>query len=45
MNEVINAFWMTIELWAFLAILCIAMAAEGLVQKYRNQVVDNPALK
>ena len=45
MSNVYQAFFMTIELWAFLGILCVAMAIEGLIKFYKKKTVDNPALK
>ncbi len=40
-----EAFLMTIEVWVFLGILAAACAAEDLVKFYKNQTVDNPALR
>ena len=40
----IEAFYLTIELWAFVGILAIALAAEGLINYYRSKLVDNPTL-
>jgi hypothetical protein len=46
MNEIIEAFLMTIELWVFLAVLCIALfIEEGIVAHNRKKLVDNPALQ
>jgi hypothetical protein len=46
MNEIIEAFLMTIELWVFLAVLLIALVIEeGVVAHNRKLLVDNPALK
>ena len=45
MSDILYYFYMTIELWAFLGILAVAMAVEGLVRTYRQKLVDNPALK
>ena len=46
MNEILNAFLMTIELWVFLAVLLIALVIEeGVVAHNRKLLVDNPALK
>jgi hypothetical protein len=46
MNEIIEAFLMTIELWVFLAVLCIALVVEeGIVAHNRKKLVDNPALQ
>lgn len=44
MNEILYAFWMTIELWAFLGILTLALGIEELVKFYRKKTVDNPTL-
>jgi len=45
MNDILNAFLMTIELWIFLAILCIALfVEEGIIAHNRKKLVDNPAL-
>ncbi len=40
----ILAFLETIELWAFLSILAIALAFEGLINWYRSKTVDNPSV-
>ena len=46
MNEIIEAFLMTIELWVFLAVLRIALVVEeGVIAHNRKKLVDNPALK
>jgi len=46
MNEIIEAFLMTMELWIFLAILGIALVVEeGVIAHNRKKLVDNPALK
>ena len=46
MNDILSAFYMTIELWVFLAVLCIALfVEEGVVAHNRRKLVDNPALK
>ena len=45
MNDIIHAFYMTMELWIFLAILAVALAVEeGIVAHNRKKLVDNPAL-
>jgi len=45
MNDILLAFLMTIELWIFLAILCIALfVEEGIVAHNRKKLVDNPTL-
>lgn len=33
MNDILLAFWMTIELWAFLGILAVFMVFEPLLDK------------
>ena len=45
MQDILDAFYMTMELWIFLAILALAGTAEELIQHYRNKTVDNPALR
>ena len=46
MNDILYAFYMTMELWIFLAVLCIALfVEEGVVAHNRRKLVDNPALK
>jgi len=46
MNEIIDAFYMTMELWIFLAVLLIALVVEeGVIAHNRKKLVDNPALK
>lgn len=44
-NDILYAFYMTIELWVFLAILGMATAVGELVEKNRGKLVDNPSLK
>ena len=45
MQSVIYAFYMTLELWVFLAVLVIALfVEEGVVAYNRKKLVDNPAL-
>ena len=45
-DAIIYAFLMTIELWVFLGILCIALfVEEGIVAHNRKKLVDNPALQ
>jgi hypothetical protein len=45
MNDILYAFYMTIELWIFLAVLGVALLVEeGLVAHNRKQLVDNPTL-
>ena len=46
MNAIIEAFYMTIELWVFLAVLLISLfVEEGVIAHNRKKLVDNPALK
>lgn len=45
MNDILYFFYMTMELWIFLAILCIALfVEEGVVAYNKKKLVDNPAL-
>jgi hypothetical protein len=45
MNDIIYAFYMTMELWIFLAVLGIALLVEeGVVAYNKRQLVDNPTL-
>ena len=45
MEAVIYAFYMTLELWVFLALLVIALFVEqGVVAYNRKKLVDNPTL-
>lgn len=45
MEAVIYAFYMTLELWVFLAVLVIALfVEEGVVAYNKKKLVDNPAL-
>jgi len=45
MNAIIEAFYMTMELWIFLAILLVATGIEaGVVAYNRKKLVDNPTL-
>ena len=45
MNELIQAFYMTMELWIFLAILAVALCVEqGVIAYNRKKLVDNPTL-
>ena len=45
MNEVLYAFYMTMELWIFLGILLVALCIEEGVTAYnRKRLVDNPTL-
>lgn len=46
MNDILYAFYMTMELWIFLAILLVALLVEeGVVAYGRRKTVDNPALR
>jgi hypothetical protein len=36
MNEVLNAFYMTIELWIFLGILLTALVFEAIITTYKQ---------
>jgi hypothetical protein len=45
MNDILYAFYMTMELWIFLAILMLALFVEEGVTAYnRKRLVDNPTL-
>jgi hypothetical protein len=45
MNDIIYAFYMTMELWIFLAILgCALLVEEGVVAYNKRKMVDNPTL-
>ena len=44
-DAILYAFYMTMELWIFLAILGIALLVEeGIIAHNRKQLVDNPTL-
>jgi hypothetical protein len=46
MNDILYAFYMTMELWIFLAILGVALLVEeGVIAHNRKKLVDNPALR
>jgi hypothetical protein len=46
MNALIDAFYMTMELWIFLAVLAVALLVEeGVVAHNRKKLVDNPTLR
>jgi hypothetical protein len=46
MNDILYAFYMTMELWIFLAILMLALfVEEGVIAYGRRKTVDNPALR
>jgi len=44
MKDLIDAFYFTWPLWAFLGILAIALTAEETISHYRRRVIDNPTL-
>ena len=45
MNDIIFAFYYTMELWIFLAVLGIALLVEeGILAHNRKKLVDNPTL-
>lgn len=45
MNAIIEALYMTMELWIFLAILAVALCVEeGIIAHNRKKLVDNPTL-
>lgn len=44
-DAIIYAFWMTIELWVFLAVLLVALfVEEGVKAHSKRKMVDNPTL-
>jgi hypothetical protein len=43
-NDILLAFYMTMELWGFLGLLCLFMVGEELVKFYKRKTVDNPTL-
>ena len=46
MNDILYFFYMTMELWIFLAILLVALfVEEGVIAYGRRKTVDNPALR
>jgi hypothetical protein len=46
MNDILYFFYMTMELWIFLAILMLALfVEEGVIAYGRRKTVDNPALR
>jgi hypothetical protein len=46
MNDILYFFYMTMELWIFLAILMLALLVEeGVVAYGKRRTVDNPALR
>ena len=44
-EAVLYAFYMTMELWIFLGILCIWLVGEELINQKRQRLVDNPTLR
>jgi hypothetical protein len=45
MNDIIYAFYMTMELWIFLAVLAVALfVEEGIISYNKRKMVDNPTL-
>ena len=45
MMDILYFFYMTMELWIFLAVLGIALLVEeGVIAHNKRQLVDNPAL-
>jgi hypothetical protein len=45
MNDILYAFYMTMELWIFLAILLVALfVEEGVIAYNKRKLVDNPTL-
>ena len=45
MDDILYAFYMTMELWIFLAVLGIALLVEeGVVAYNKRKLIDNPAL-
>ena len=46
MNDILYFFYMTMELWIFLAILLVALfVEEGVIAYGKRKTVDNPALR
>jgi len=44
-EAILYAFYMTMELWIFLAVLLIALCIEeGIVARNKKKLVDNPTL-
>jgi hypothetical protein len=42
---ILEAFWYTIELWVFLAVLGVALLVEeGIIAYSKRRAVDNPTL-
>jgi len=45
MNDILYAFYMTMELWIFLGILLVALfVEEGVIAYNKRKLVDNPTL-
>jgi hypothetical protein len=45
LQTILNAFYMTMELWIFLAVLMLALLVEeGIVAHNKRKLVDNPTL-
>ena len=45
MNDILYFFYMTMELWIFLAILMLALfVEEGVIAYGKRKTVDNPTL-
>jgi hypothetical protein len=44
MQDIIQAFYYTWPLWAFLGILLGALVVEEGIDHYRSRVIDNPTL-
>lgn len=45
MNDILDAFYMTMELWIFLAILGVSLFVEEGIKAYsKRKMVDNPTL-
>jgi hypothetical protein len=45
LQTILNAFYITIELWIFLAVLMVALLVEeGIVAYNKRRLVDNPTL-
>ena len=46
LQTILTAFYMTMELWIFLAVLGLALAVEeGVIAHNRRKLVDNPTLR
>lgn len=45
MNDILYFFYMTMELWIFMAILMVALVVEeGVIAYNKKKLVDNPTL-